>query len=130
MTSEFFLNAKRFFGKIPLKPNPELRSAFFAADQKAQDLAQMQLKSNPDDPNALFAMTLSLGMQADYASLIDKKQIDSLKKIQAADKYSKKLLVIAPERRRCLSWPGNGELHHRKFAGNQKIFPRRRWNPR
>lgn len=97
LTSEFFLNDKRFFGKIPLKPNPELRSAFFAADQNAQDMAQMQLKSNPDDPNALFAMTLSLGMQADYASLIDKKQIDSLKKIQAADKYSKKLLAIAPD---------------------------------
>ncbi len=97
LTSEFFLNDKRFLGKIPLKPDPKLRSEFFAADQKAQDLAQMQLKSNPDDPNALFAMTLSLGMQADYASLIDKKQVDSLKKIQAADKYSKKLLAIAPD---------------------------------
>jgi hypothetical protein len=80
LTSEFFLNDKRFLGKIPLKPDPELRAAFFAADKRAQDLAQLQLKSNPDDPNALFAMTLSVGMQADYASLIDKHQLDSLKK--------------------------------------------------
>ena len=71
LTSEFFLNDKRFLGKIPLKPDPELRAAFFAADKRAQDLAQLQLKSNPDDPNALFAMTLSVGMQADYASLIE-----------------------------------------------------------
>ena len=42
-------------------------------------------------------MTLSLGMQADYASLIDKQQLDSLKKIREADKYAKKLLVIAPD---------------------------------
>lgn len=97
LTSEFFLNDKRFFGKIPLKPNPELRSAFFAADQKARDLALLELKTNPDDPNALFAMSLSLGMQADYASLIDKRQLDSLKKIREADAYSKKLLRVAPD---------------------------------
>jgi tetratricopeptide (TPR) repeat protein len=96
LTSEFFLDGKRFLGKIPLKPDPQLRAAFFAADKRAQDLAQLQLKSNPDDPNALFAMTLSVGMQADYASLIDKQQLDSLKKIREADTYSKRLLVIDP----------------------------------
>jgi hypothetical protein len=97
LTSEFFLDDKRFLGKIPLKPDPDLRVAFFAEDKKAQDLALMQLMSNPDDPNALFAMTLSVGMEADYASLIDKKQLDSLKKIREADMYAGKLLVIAPD---------------------------------
>ena len=72
LTSEFFLDDKRFLGKVALKPDPELRAAFFAADKQAQDFAQMRLQTNPDDTNALFAMTLSLGMQADYASLIDK----------------------------------------------------------
>ena len=71
--------------------------AFFAADKRAQDLAQLRLKTNPEDPNALFAMSLSLGMQADYASLIDKQQLDSLKKIREADKYANKLLVVAPD---------------------------------
>jgi hypothetical protein len=97
LTSEFFLDNKRFLGKIPLKPDPELRAAFFAADKRAQGLAQLQLKSNPNDPNALFAMTLSVGMQADYASLIDKHQLDSLKMIRQADTYAKKLLVIVPD---------------------------------
>jgi hypothetical protein len=96
LTSEFFLDDKRFLGKIPLKPDAQLRAEFFAADERAQDLAQRRLKSNPDDPNALFAMSLSLGMQADYASLIDKHQLDSLKKIREADVYAKKLLVVAP----------------------------------
>jgi len=97
LTSEFFLDNKRFLGKIPLTPDPELRAAFFAVDKEAQDLSQMQLKSNPDEPNALFAMALSVGMQADYASLIDKHQLDSLKMIGVADTYAKKLLVIAPD---------------------------------
>ena len=47
LTSEFFLDDKRFLGKIPLKPDPELRAAFFAADKQAQDLAQLQLKIEP-----------------------------------------------------------------------------------
>ena len=97
LTSEFFLDDKRFLGKIPLKPDPELRAAFFAADKQAQDLAQLRLETNPDDTNALFAMALSVGMQADYASLIDKHQLDSLKMIREADRYAKKLLVIAPD---------------------------------
>ncbi len=97
LTSEFFLDNKRFLGKIPLKPDPKLRAAFFAADKRAQKLAQLRLKTDPDDTNALFAMALSLGMQADYASLIDKKQLESLKMIGEADKYAKKLLVILPD---------------------------------
>jgi hypothetical protein len=97
LTSEFFLDNKRFLGKIPLKPDPTLRAAFFGAVKRAQYLALLRLETIPDDPNALFAMALSLGMQADYASLIDKHQLDSLKKIREADKYAKKLLAIAPD---------------------------------
>jgi hypothetical protein len=96
LTSEFFLDNKRFLGKVALKPDPDLRAAFFAADKRAQDLAQLRLQSNPDETNALFSMTLSLGLQADYASLIDKHQVDSLKMTGEADKYAKRLLAVAP----------------------------------
>jgi hypothetical protein len=97
LTSEFFLDNKRFLGKVALKSDPELRAAFFTADKRAQELAQLKLKTDPDDPNALFSMTLSLGMEADYAALIDKHQVESLKMIRDADKYAKRLLAIAPE---------------------------------
>jgi tetratricopeptide (TPR) repeat protein len=113
---------KRFLGKIPLKPDPDLRAAFFAADKKAQDLAQLQLKSNPDDPNALFAMTLSLGMQADYASLIDKQQLDSLKKIREADTYAKRLLVIAPDAADAYLGLGTANYVIGNLPGIKKIF--------
>ncbi|MGA8768568.1 MAG: hypothetical protein WB559_16250 [Candidatus Acidiferrales bacterium] len=120
LTSEFFLDDKRFLGKIPLKPDPERRAEFFAADNQAQDLAQRELKTNPDDPNALFAMSLSLGMQADYASLIDKRQLDSLKKIRQADTYSKKLLKIAPDA--ADAYLGLGTANY--FIGSQPILKR------
>ena len=38
LTSDFFLDNKRFLGKVALKPDPALRTAFFAADKQAQDL--------------------------------------------------------------------------------------------
>jgi hypothetical protein len=122
LTSQFFLDDKRFLGKIPLKPDPNLRAAFFAADQQAQDLAQLRLKTNPDDPNALFAMTLSLGMQANYASLIDKHQLDSLKKVREADVYAKKLLAVAPDAADAYLGLGMANYFIGSLPGTKKFF--------
>jgi hypothetical protein len=36
-------------------------------------------------------------MQADYAGLIDKQQLDSLRMLRDADNFAKKLLAVAPE---------------------------------
>lgn len=55
------------------------------------------MQVDPDDVNALFAMTLSLGMQADYAGLIEKHQLESLGMIRAADKFAKRLLAVNPD---------------------------------
>lgn len=97
LTSEFFLDDDRFLGKVPVQADAALRKAFFAACKRSQELARLRLKTNPNDANALFAMTLSVGMQADYASLIDKEQLDSLRMIREADKFAKRLLAVAPE---------------------------------
>jgi hypothetical protein len=122
LTSEFFLDDKRFLGKIPLKPDPDLHAGFFAADKQAQDLAQLRLKTNADDPNALFAMTLSLGMQANYASLIDKRQLDSLKKIREADVYAKKLLIVAPDAADAYLGLGMANYFIGSLPGPKKFF--------
>ena len=97
LTSEYFLDDKRFLGKIAIKPDPEMRAAFFAAELQGQGLARLRLETDPDDVNALFAMTVSLGMQADYAGLIEKHQLESLGMIREADKFAKRLLAVAPD---------------------------------
>ena len=96
LTSEYFFDNKLFLGKIAIKPDREIRDAFFATDLRAQDLARLRLKIDPE-VNALFAMTLSLGMQADYASLIEKHQLESLAMIREADGFAKQLLAINPD---------------------------------
>ena len=122
LSSEFFLDNKRFLGKIPLKPDPRLRAAFFGAVKQAQDLAQFRLKTTPDDANALFAMTLSLGMQTDYASLIDQHQLDSLKMIREADKYAKKLLVVAPDASDAYLGLGTANYVIGSLSGLKRLF--------
>jgi hypothetical protein len=97
LTSEYFLDDKRFLGKVAIKADPELRDAFFAATRRAQDAARRRLTSYPQDANALFAMTLSLGMQADYAALIETHQIESLRMIGEADVFARKLLAVDPD---------------------------------
>jgi len=96
LTSEYFLDDKRFLGEIPITPDPDLRAAFFAAEAKAQDLARRRLSALPDDANALFAMTLSVGMEADYAALIDRHRLESLGMIRDADTWAKRLLAVDP----------------------------------
>jgi hypothetical protein len=92
LTSDYFLDDERFLGTIAIKPDQKLRDAFFAADRRAQDL-----ETYPEDANALFAMTLSVGMQADYAALIDKHQLESLSMIREAGTLAKKLLAVKPD---------------------------------
>jgi hypothetical protein len=46
LTSDFFLDNKRFLGKVALKPDPALRAAFFAANERALDLARLRLTVN------------------------------------------------------------------------------------
>jgi hypothetical protein len=55
------------------------------------------LDTDPNHVNALFAMTLCMGMEADYASLIEKHQLESFSKIREADKFPKKLLAVNPD---------------------------------
>jgi hypothetical protein len=122
LTSDFFLDDKRFLGTTPLKPDPKLREAFFDSNKRAQDVAQFRLKENADNPNALFAMAISQGMQADYAGLIEKHQLDSLKKIRKADTYSKKLLKVAPGAYDAYLGLGTANYIIGSLPGSKKFF--------
>jgi hypothetical protein len=96
LTSEFFLDDNRLLGGIEGAPDPQMRDAFTGAIKKAQELAHARLKYNPYDADALFALTISTGLLADYSSLVEKKQIETLRLIREADGVAKNLLAVAP----------------------------------
>jgi tetratricopeptide (TPR) repeat protein len=97
LTSAFFLDDDRFLGGIQGQPDPQLSAAFLTANQSARTMARERLKSNPDDPDGLFALTLADGMQGDFEALIRKRQLAALSLIRDAEKGATRLLALRPD---------------------------------
>lgn len=77
-----------------MKADPAVRAEFQQAIDKLEDLAQKRLAKNPNDRDALFALTLSSGLQADYAALIEKQNLASLHFTRQATTFAQRLLSI------------------------------------
>lgn len=97
LTSQFFLNDDKLLGGAGGEVSDAHRTAFYGATAAAQKLATERLEVNPRDPKALFAMTITTGMLADYSSLIEKRQLKSLKFIRKSEAYAQKLLAVRPD---------------------------------
>ena len=97
LTSDFFLNEKRFLHGIGGKPDPERMSHFGEALTRARELAKVRQRINPNDGEALFALTLAAGMEADAESILQKKHLDGLKHMKEANKYAESLLAGYPD---------------------------------
>jgi len=97
LTSAFFLDDKRFLGGIQGKPDAGLKMRFEEANLKGKELALKQIGADPEDADALFALTIANGLQADYAAIIEKNQIESLSLTRKADGYAKRLLAARPD---------------------------------
>src|SRR5262249_48228293 len=65
--------------------------------QDAQSRADAALKADPNDKEALFAMTIAQGVTADYMALVDKKQFGSLSPSKRSNNYAQQLLKLDPK---------------------------------
>lgn len=96
LTSEFFLDDKKLLGGVEGGADPLYENEFLKANQCAQQLALQRLRQDPRDANALLAMTLATGMRSNYAGLIQKQHLESLRWVREADRYARKLLAVDP----------------------------------
>ncbi len=94
LTSAFFLDDDRFLGGIEGDPDLALSTAFVTANERARTMARGCMKSNPDDPEALFVLTLADGMEGDFEALIRKRQLAALSLIRGAEKQATRLLAV------------------------------------
>jgi hypothetical protein len=97
LSSDFFLDENRFLKGIEGKADPERMKNFREASGHARELAKVRLKSNSRDQEALFALTLAAGMESDADSILEKKQMDGLKRMKEANAHAKLLLAERPD---------------------------------
>jgi len=94
LQAQFYENDKAFAERPKLIPDPVVRERFQAAIVRAETLAHSRLEKDPQDRDALFALTLSAGLQADYAALIEKRNLASLHFTKEAASSAQQLLAV------------------------------------
>ncbi len=94
LESQFYENDDAFARRRKLTPCPALRVRFMDAIGRAEQFAHARLAQDPKDRDALFALTLSSGLQADYAALIEKRNIASLHFTKEASASAQELLAV------------------------------------
>src|SRR5580704_13024525 len=97
LSSDFFLDQKRFLNGIEGKPDPGRMNNFRAAVEHARVLSKQRLKHNPRDPEGLFGLALAAGMESDAYAILEKKQLDALKRLKEANENAKVLLAVEPD---------------------------------
>jgi hypothetical protein len=97
LSSDFFLNEKRFLHGIDGKPDPGRMKNFQIAVDRARKLAKQRLAKDPRDAEALFALTLAAGMQSNADMILKKQHLDALKRLKEGNEYAKQLLALRPD---------------------------------
>lgn len=94
--SEFFVVNSMFHRRPKMTPDAVSRQAFDLELDKSAGLSDKILAQMPDDPDALFAKILTLGLRADYEALIEGRDFDALKVIKNSRATAEKLLMLQP----------------------------------
>ncbi|GAC1660725.1 MAG: hypothetical protein NVS9B4_12040 [Candidatus Acidiferrum sp.] len=97
LTSDFFLNEKKFLHGIDSQPDLAQMKNFSLALERARTLAKQRQHKDPRDPEALYALTLAAGMESDADMVLRKQRIDAVKRMKQANEYAKQLLARRPD---------------------------------
>ncbi|HTT33370.1 MAG TPA: hypothetical protein VMH48_07205 [Methylomirabilota bacterium] len=97
LTSDFFLNEKRFLNGIDGRPDAGRMKGFDDAIQNARAIAAKRLEKTLADPEALYSLTLCAGMESDADMILKKKNLDALKRLKEANVHAKALLAQRPD---------------------------------
>ncbi len=97
LESQFYESDQAFDARQKLTPDATVRSRFDVAVANAESRARARLAKDAKDRDALFAMTLSSGLKADYAALIEKRNLTSLHFTKEATAWAEQLLAVDPE---------------------------------
>ena len=109
LTSDFFLDDKRFLRGIEGKPDPQLMLDFSNELAHCRKLANGRLAKDKNDAAGLFALTLAAGMESNADSILEKKHVDGLKRMKEANEHAKRLLAERPDANDAWVAPGSAD---------------------
>jgi hypothetical protein len=96
LEAQFFESDSAFATRKKYQANPQQRARFEQHLDRAEALARTRLARDPQDRDALLAMTLATGLRSDYAALIEKSNLASLHYTKQANAWAGRLLKTDP----------------------------------
>ena len=122
LTSEFYLDDKKFLHGIDGKPDPDRLKSFQKAISDTRQLSATRMREDAKDPEALFALTLAAGMESNSLTVLLKKHLDSLKRMKEANDYAKQILAIRPDALDAYVAPGSANYVIGCLSGTARFF--------
>jgi hypothetical protein len=97
LESELFVEDVRFENRKKLTPDPEIKNRLTQSLTKADQLADVLLQKSDSDADALFVKSLVCGLRANYAALVEKRNLAALSYTKEGRPFNDKLLAIKPD---------------------------------
>jgi tetratricopeptide (TPR) repeat protein len=97
LASEFFQDRGDRIQKKKLNPDPALRENLFQTTDQTRKSARKVLAGDPQNVEALFALSTAAGIESDYLFFVEKKRLASLKLHKESHNYCRQLLEIDPD---------------------------------
>ncbi len=92
LKEEIFTDDERFERRNKLFPDPELKASLRPSAFAGRGAGRLMLARDPASADALLAKTLVNGLRADYAALIEKRNMASLSYAKEARRWAERLL--------------------------------------
>jgi len=93
---QFFEDDDKVTDRQRVKPDPAVRARLLAATAQARKLGGARLAVDPNDRDALLAMCMAAGVEADYNGFIEKRYFKTYSLSKEGQKYARRLLALNP----------------------------------
>jgi hypothetical protein len=122
MTSDFFLDDKKFLRGIEGKPDAERMKNFRSELEQARKLSAGRLAKDKNDAAALFSLTLAAGMESNAESILEKRHVEGLKRMKEANEHAKLLLAQRPDANDAWVAPGSADYIIGCLSGGTRMI--------
>jgi len=96
LESQFYENDSVFASRKKYEPDPKQRALFEQRLTTAETMAKATIAKDAKNRDALLALTLVSGLRSDYAALIEKRNVASLKYTKESSAWAQQLLAADP----------------------------------